>query len=272
MTSPRDSLIVSAEQLIGELAAGSYPVLLDVSTNDRRSHIPGAVRVDWRHDLVGRPTTESGDAPLPHPAEFERSIRAWGINDDSAVVVYGDRPLPMAARAWFLLRWAGVRAVRYLDGGWDAWVAADGPATTEEPIPALGDFHISPGSAPTLTADDAARLADRGVLIDARGPADYSGGPGGKGGHIPGAHNVPYVDTIDEHGQLLTENELRARFETVGTFQAPAVGVYCGGGTAASHHALVLASLGIDASVYVDSWSGWSKDPARPVSRGADRR
>ena len=265
--SPRTTVLISATELYAQLSHGHRLVLVDVPGGERQERIPGAARVDWRRELAGSPTAESGATPLPDPEEFERSVRSWGVNDDSQVVVYGDRPLPMAARAWFLLRWAGLRSVRHLDGGWDAWVAAGGSTTTRETVIAPGSFHIAPGSWPVLSAADAAGLTRRGTLLDARGPADYAGDTAG-GGHIPGAVNVPYADTIDDSGRLLPEAQLRARFEAAGALGDAPLGAYCGGGTAASHHALALAALGVQAPVYVDSWSGWTKDPARPVSRG----
>lgn len=93
-------------------------------------HLPGAVFVDLDVDLADHSVTGRGRHPLPTPQALAASARRWGLNDGDAVVVYDDWNGQAAARAWWLLRAAGVSNVRILDGGWAAWQRSGGPVAT----------------------------------------------------------------------------------------------------------------------------------------------
>ena len=98
--------------------------------------------------------------------------------------------------------------------------------------------------------------------FDARGAAQYAAG------HVPGAVSAPTRDNLDESGLLLAEEVLRKRFADLGIDGSQPVGLYCGGGVAAAHQVAVLHTLGIEAALFVGSFSAWSADPARPIARG----
>ncbi|MFC4034993.1 sulfurtransferase [Streptomyces polygonati] len=233
-------------------------------------HLPGARYVDLDADLAGRPGP-NGRHPLPDPGDFAAAMRRAGVDRDRDVVVYDDWNGWGAARAWWLLRWAGHERVRVLDGGLAAWKAAGEPLSTEEPAPGGGDFTAAPGAMPTLDADQAAGLARRGVLLDARAGERYRGETepiDAVAGHIPGALNAPTTANVAADGRLLAPADLSARFGALGAHSGAEVGVYCGSGVSAAHEILALASAGIPASLYVGSWSAWISDPARPVATG----
>ena len=142
-------------------------------------HLPGAVIVDLATELSRTDAAPTdGRRPLPHPADLQRSARRWGLCKDSTVVVYDTRSGLSAARAWWVLRWAGLAQVSILDGGSQAWSAAGHPLSTDEPDVAPGDVKLSSGGMPELDADAAAALAARGLLVDAREAAAYSCGGG----------------------------------------------------------------------------------------------
>jgi thiosulfate/3-mercaptopyruvate sulfurtransferase len=274
--SHRSDVIVTAAELAIELE-GEQPIILDVrstpgegSSRDdyRAGHIRTARFVDFAADLAGEGGGIRGNNPLPEVERLQAALRRWGVHENSRVVVYGHGSLFPASRAWFVLRWAGVADVRFLDGGLDAWVAGGGGLVDEEPPPAAGSFTVRPGSHPTLDADEAAELGRRSKLLDARREEDYLGRSRGSAGHIPGAILAPATATLDERQRLRDTGELLQHFAGLGVEAGSEVGVYCGGGVAASHEALVLASLGIRAAVYVGSWSAWSADPDRPVVAG----
>ena len=156
-------------------------------------HIPGAVYVDLDTALAGTPGPR-GRHPLPEVAVFEAAMRVAGVRNDRPVVVYDDWAGRAAARCWWLLRWAGHRDVRVLDGGWSAWLAGGHAVSTDEVAPPLGDFTATPGQLPVLEADDVLAFAASHVLVDARAPERFRGevepvDP--VAGHIPGAVNVP---------------------------------------------------------------------------------
>ncbi|GAA1971036.1 sulfurtransferase [Terrabacter lapilli] len=234
-------------------------------------HVPGAFFVDLDGELAG-PAGEGGRHPLPDPAVVEALARRAGITERSRVVVYDAKESYAAARAWWVLRWAGVPDVRVLDGGYAAWLAAGLPVSTQEPADRNGDFVVRPGQLPTLDAAEAAQVARNGLLLDARAPERYAGeiepiDP--VAGHVPGAVNSPTSAWLAEDGTFrkdLAEHWQRVadgRGDGTGT-----VGVYCGSGVTAAHEMLALAELGIDAVLYPGSWSEWIRDTSRPVATG----
>jgi thiosulfate/3-mercaptopyruvate sulfurtransferase len=278
--SPREAHFVGVRELAALLASSKRPVLLDVRNANgvpdgrpdyEAGHLPGAVYVDLTTELVGPRNDRSGAGPLPGIADLQDRARRWGISAGDSVVVYDNVAGTKAGRAWFVLRWAGIDDVRILDGGYAAWLAAGHAASTEIPNPAPGDVKLSAGNLPVLDADSAASLADRGVLLDARGYEQFRGsvvGGSRSGGHIPGAVSAPTQENLGTDGLLLADEQLRSRFAALGVDGSRPVGVYCGSGVSAAHELAVLSSLGLPATLYVGSFTEWSSDPARPVETG----
>jgi thiosulfate/3-mercaptopyruvate sulfurtransferase len=273
MTAP----LISAADLRDALSGPHPPVLLDVrwrlggpdgATEYAQGHLPGAVFIDLERDLAGPPGNGAGRHPLPAPDVLQQALRRAGVSASSTIVVYDDWNSLSAARAWWLLRWAGLSDVRVLDGGLSAWT---GSLTREPALPTEGDVVVRPGSLPALTADEAAELARSGVLLDARAGERYRGDVepiDPVAGHIPGAVNAPTTDNLAPDGRLLAPDALRARFAALGLDGSRPVGAYCGSGVTAAHELLALAVAGIDAVLYPGSWSEWVSDPARPVVTG----
>lgn len=236
-------------------------------------HLPGAVFVDLDADLADHSATGRGRHPLPTPQALAASARRWGLNDGDAVVVYDDWNGQAAARAWWLLRAAGVSNVRILDGGWAAWQRSGGPVATEEVVPAAGDITItSLHGLAAVNADAVAAQAQSpdNLVFDARAAARYRGDEeplDPRAGHIPGAVSAPTAENLTADGTFKPVAELRDRFEKLGAGAAP-VTVYCGSGVTATHQIAALAIAGYDAALYPGSWSEWSSDPQRPVATG----
>lgn len=234
-----------------------------------RGHVPGAHYVDLDAELAA-PPGEGGRHPLPDPAVVEAALRRCGVDDDSRVVVMDGRESYAAARAWWVLRWLGLRDVRVLDGGYAAWLRANLPVSTETPEDGAGTFTARAGQLPTLDADGAARLAETGVLLDSRAAERFRGevepiDP--VAGRIPGAVSSPTADWLAPDGTF--RSDLADHWRAVlGGRDASAVGAYCGSGVTAAHQVLALAELGVDATLYPGSWSEWIRDPSRPIARG----
>jgi thiosulfate/3-mercaptopyruvate sulfurtransferase len=235
-------------------------------------HLPSAVGVDLDSDLAAPRRPGSGRHPLPEPVDLERTLRRWGIGAGTEVVAYDDGDGSSAARAWWLLRWAGVDRARVLDGGYAAWVAAGLPVTVEVPRPEPGDVVVRPGSMPVLDARAAAQVARSGVLLDARAAERYRGevepvDP--VAGHIPGSVSAPIIGNV-EGGRFRSPDELRRRFAGLGVDPGRPVGAYCGSGVTAAQEVLALEVAGIEAALYPGSWSEWVTDPGRPVATGPE--
>ena len=280
----REQVLVGAEELARELAAAEPPAVLDVRWSlaepdgrpaYRSGHVPGAVFVDLESELASPPSPAAGRHPLPDPAGLQDSARRWGLRRGGRVVVYDDAGGTSAARAWWLLRWAGLTDVRILDGALPGWRRAGLPLESGDVVPEPGDVVLplaagaGPGM-PTTDADGAA--AWPGVLLDARAGERYRGerepvDP--RAGHVPGARSAPTTENLADDGTFLPQAELRRRFAGVGVVPGRAVGVYCGSGVTAAHEVAALASIGVEATLYPGSWSQWSADPARPTAIGA---
>ncbi|SEE11021.1 thiosulfate/3-mercaptopyruvate sulfurtransferase [Streptomyces sp. 2112.3] len=272
--------IITATELASELERPTAPVLLDVRYQMggppgrpvyEAGHVPGAVYVDLESELAS-PPGPGGRHPLPDLDVFTEAMRAAGVRADHPVVVYDGGQGWAAARAWWLLRWTGHPDVRVLNGGLAAWEAAGGALSVDQSTPQEGDFTPVPGGLALLRADDAAALARRGVLLDARAAERYRGEvePIDKvAGHIPGAVSAPTTENVVEGGTVFRDaSELAERFASLGATPKAEVGVYCGSGVSAAHEVLALAVAGVPAALYVGSWSEWSADPSRPVATG----
>ena len=177
-----------------------------------------------------------------------------------------------ASRAWWTLRWAGLADVRVLDGGYGAWTATSRPSSNHIATRAVcgGDVILTTGCMPTVDAEEAAYLAKQSKLLDARPWAAYVGDPDKGGtGHIPGAIHAPSSDNIAD-GKFKPNNDLHARFSFLGADGSNKIGVYCGSGNAAAHAIAAMCAVGLEAALYVGSWSAWSVDPSRPVATGPE--
>ena len=233
-------------------------------------HVPGAAYVNLDAALASAPG-EGGRHPLPDPEVLQEALRAAGVDDDRPVVVYDDWQGRAAARCWWLLRWAGHRDVRVLDGGWSAWLAADLDTSADEVLPEPGDVTVRPGSLPVLGPDDVLALAEGGVLVDARDPERFRGETepvDPVAGHVPGAVNVPTGSNLAPDGRFRPAAELREVYAAALGRPVEEVGAYCGSGVTAAHDLLAMAVAGIEGTLYPGSWSEWVRDPSRPVATG----
>ncbi|MFI6847976.1 sulfurtransferase [Kitasatospora sp. NBC_00085] len=278
-TSHDDSPLVSVAGLREALAADLPPVLLDVRwqlggppgiEDYTAGHLPGAHFVELDTDLAAPagPPGRGGRHPLPDVEELGAALRRFGVSTGRPVVVYDGATSLAAARAWWLLRWAGHPDVRVLDGGFAAWQAAGLPVTAEVPAPEEGDFKPAPGRLPTVDGDGAAAWARTGLLLDARAGERYRGETepiDPRAGHIPGAVSAPTTENVGPDGRFRPAAELAERFRALGAGERETA-VYCGSGVTAAHQILALAVAGLPATLYPGSWSEWSSDGSRPVA------
>lgn len=232
-------------------------------------HLPGAVFVSLDDDLSAPPSQPGGRHPFPTPAAFASAMGRLGYAGAKPAVIYDDVGGGMAARLWFMLTLLDIPAA-ILDGGMHAWHGElESGAVTATPAV----FDEDPWPTDRLISADqiAARIEADGVVIDARNSSRYVGKPNRidpRFGHVPGAINLAWEDNIDDlTGLMLSVDDLRHRYAEVlegsETGQRPAA--YCGSGVTACHDLLALTMLGVEADLYVGSWSEWGADETRPV-------
>lgn len=225
-------------------------------------HVPGAVFVDLDRDLAAPPSMD-GRHPLPGLSDFAATLGRLGLSPDGPVVIYDDSGGAVAARLWWMLRAIGHHHVWVLDGGYQAWVEAGFPIETGEVIPEPAHYPVPDEFSGVATLGD---LHER-VLVDARAPERFRGETepvDPKAGHIPGAVNRPYTESLDATGRFLPSESLAARFSDLGDRPV----VYCGSGVNSCHLALAMVAAGLDMpDVYVGSFSEWARRDL-PVETG----
>jgi thiosulfate/3-mercaptopyruvate sulfurtransferase len=238
-------------------------------------HIPGAVHAHLDNDLAGPVTPDSGRHPLPDPDTFVRTLRKWGIGNDTQVVAYDHANGAVAARLWWLLKWLGHEKAAVLDGGFGAWLSVGGAVSRAGPEIAPtsyegeADFNLV-----ATTQEIAAAVADGKPinLVDARDAARFNGEIepiDSVAGHIPGSINMPFTAGVHQDGTWRDADYHRKAWQKIlsGRPEAPLIAM-CGSGVTACHLLLSARLAGRPLPrLYVGSWSEWIRDNARPVGR-----
>ncbi|WP_084252830.1 sulfurtransferase [Devriesea agamarum] len=230
-------------------------------------HLPQAVYLDLDGALAAPASEAEGRHPLPDPQTFASALGAAGIGDDTVVVAYDDRQGSAAARLVWMLRALGHDAA-LLSGGFTAW---DGPVESGEvtPVPAV----LTPKPWPRERLATVEEVADGSAcVLDARAPERYRGDTepvDPRAGHIPGALNQPFAQSLDEDGCFLTPMGLREIFALGGLRPDREIIAYCGSGVTACHLMLALEQAGYErVRLFPGSWSQWSANPDLPVATG----
>ena len=252
----------------------------DPAANYETGHIPGAVLFDWRKDIndpVARDILSS--------EALTKLFQHAGINDDTTLVLYGDFNNWFAAFAFWVFTYYGAKHIKLLNGGRKKWLAEDRPVDKEVPKHAAGNFTAHGGD-PKLRVylnDVRAALPDvksgKLVLVDVRGPKEFSGeitAPpeyptehAQRGGHIPGAKNIPWAQAVRDDGTFKSREELEAIYHAQGVRPGAPVITYCRIGERSSHTWFVLRYLlGYpDVRNYDGSWTEWGNLVRMPIER-----
>ena len=213
------------------------------------AHIPGAVYVDWTFDII------DPDDPVPvqiaPPELFAEAMAARGIGDQTLVVAVDHAGGQFAARLWWALKYYGHDNVRVLDRGWNAWIKEGRPVEAGETTPPRAKFTPRVKAGLRVTALELAGRLDHPdldcQLLDARDPGQYSAARrrGPRGGHIPGAINVPRELFFTPQGGFLPLDDLRGRVDELQIRSDRPTVAYCNGGVAATGSSFQPGSTGL---------------------------
>ncbi len=253
-------------------------VEVDVDTAAYDSgHISGAVGWNWQTDLTSQPRRD-----LLGSEQLASLLSKAGISNGDTVVIYGDNNNWFAAWAFWQLMMAGHEDVRLMNGGRKKWVAESRPITTEKPAPKAGSYRVSKQDHSNRALRDfvleSIGRADRG-LVDVRSPGEYSGellAPANlpqegaqRGGHIPGAANIPWGQAVNDDGAFKSADDLRNLYQGKGVTPDKEIVAYCRIGERSSHTWFVLKYLLGYPKVrnYDGSWTEWGSMVGVPVER-----
>jgi len=242
-------------------------------------HIPGALKIDWVGDLNDPVTRDYVDS-----GRFQELLRAKGISQGTTVVLYGDKNNWWATYAFWVFRLFGPFNLKIMDGGRARWEQEGRPLVREVPTVPRGTIVVGPrhdGEIRALRDDVFGHLAARGPLVDVRSPEEYRGerlhmpdypNEGAlRGGHIPGARNVPWARAVDPETHVFrTAEELRAIYVAEqGLAPTDDVIAYCRIGERSSHTWFALTYLLGFAHVrnYDGSWTEWGNLVRVPIER-----
>jgi thiosulfate/3-mercaptopyruvate sulfurtransferase len=253
----------------------------DRKSNYELGHIPGAVLFDWKQD-INDPISRN----VLNKQAFEDLLQKAGVNHDTILILYGDFNNWFAAFALWVFKYYGYKDVRLMNGGRKKWLIEDRTMSKDIPQYSKGNFRAS-------DADNSIRVflnyvkesldsvrKDRTALVDVRGPKEFTGeilAPpeyptehAQRGGHIPGAKNIPWGQAVnDNDGTFKSADELKKLYESKGITPDKEVIAYCRIGERSSHTWFVLKYLLGYPNVknYDGSWTEWGNMIANPIEK-----
>ena len=251
----------------------------DPKANYQLGHVPGAVLFDWRQD-INDPVSRN----VLSKQACEDLLQRAGVNNDTTLVLYGDFNNWFAAFAFWVFKYYGFKDVRIMNGGRKKWLEEDRGVNKDIPSYPKGNFKASdPDKNIRVYLNEVKQALDareRIKMVDVRSPKEFTGeilAPpeyptehAQRGGHIPGADNIPWAQAVnDKDGTFKSVEELRKLYESKGITQDKEIIAYCRIGERSSHTWFVLKYLlGYpDVKNYDGSWTEWGNMIANPIEK-----
>ena len=274
----QQAVLVSTDWVAQHLKDAAVRIVeVDVDTKAyHEGHVPNALGWAWDTQLCD--TLRRDIIPK---AKFEKLLGESGIDNSTTVILYGDNNNWFAAWAFWQLKVYGHKDVRLMNGGRKKWIAEARELSTDAPKPspktytAQGpDYSIRAFLQEVMTASSE-RAAQ---LVDVRSPQEFTGeilAPPGlpetcqRGGHIPGAKNIPWGKACNEDGTFKSVEDLRTLYAAAGITGEKPVVAYCRIGERSSHTWFVLRYLLGYQHVknYDGSWTEWGNLVGAPVEK-----
>jgi thiosulfate/3-mercaptopyruvate sulfurtransferase len=251
----------------------------DPKPNYMLGHVPESVLFDWKQD-INDPISRN----VLSKQACEDLLQKAGINNDTALVLYGDFNNWFAAFAFWVFKYYGYKDVRLMNGGRKKWLEEDKPVSKDIPTFSRGNFKASEPDKNIRVFLNEVKQAldakDRIKMVDVRSPKEFTGeilAPpeyptehAQRGGHIPSAANIPWAQAVnDSDGTFKSADELKKLYESKGIVPDKEIIAYCRIGERSSHTWFVLKYLLGYPNVknYDGSWTEWGNIIANPIER-----
>lgn len=270
------SPIIEVDELM-QISENQNLRIFDVRTGSNakenyiKKHLEYSVFVDLNSDLAEIDDPKNGGRhPLPKFEDFIKILGELGIDKNSHVVIYDDKNgANAAARFWWMLRAVGHKNVQVLNGGLQVAQNQNYPlSSVEEYYPEtkyISDYQD--WQLPQVWIDDVKKASQDSdsMIVDVRESQRFDGIMEPidlVAGHIPNAHNFPFIDNLDEKGLFKSPEVLRNLYsELFDNYEKSKIIFHCGSGVTACHSLLALDYAGFDIpNLYVGSWSEWSRN------------
>lgn len=249
-------------------------VIIDArkDTDYHKGHIPGAIHAPWQTlaDMEGK-SGEPGWGTVFPKEKLAETLGALGIDESKLVVVCTVFPgWGEDGRIVWELRMAGIQDAKMLDGGWTAWTASGNEISQEVPAITPVSCTLSPYDE-SMNADvDWIKVnKDKIKIVDSRSAKEYGGSTDfgeARGGHLPGAINIPFENTFNEDGTVKSTAELKELFTNAGLTKEDEIIIYCTKGIRSAHMALLMRMAGFEkARNYDGSFYEWAGDSSLPL-------
>lgn len=249
-------------------------ILFDASAGSKarydENHLADAFYIDLNTDLANiGDFAIGGRHPLPTTAQFAQTLGNFGIEPESHVIIYDDKNgSNAAARFWWMLKAIGHEKVQVINGGFDAAVKAGFDTNSETPKAVPKKPYPTNGwklALADMNEVETASKTGKQTIVDVRDAKRFAGLTEPIdliAGHIPGAVNIPFTNTLDENGFFFNPKVLKKVLEMeLPTYKADNIIVHCGSGVTACHLLLAIDYAGLQIpKLYVGSWSEWSRN------------
>jgi len=250
-----------------------------------QGHVPGAVKLDWVADL-----NDPVERDYVDRARFEQLAAERGISNDTTLIFYGDKNNWWATYAFWVFQLYGHTKARIVDGGRLKWIAEGRELSKEVPQYPRGSYKAPERNDKEIRAfrdqvfgllnSDRRSLVNGVALVDVRSTPEFTGETSHmanypqegaqRGGHIPGARNIPWATAVREDGTFKSADELKQIYEPQGVVGDRDVVAYCRIGERSSHTWFVLKYLLGYPKVrnYDGSWAEWGNLVDAPIEKG----